>query len=73
MPFGDKGGTEKPKMSLAAIQAGKGVCCPDCGCGHLVFRQGGREGYSIKKLGANIRVKYCRNCGKRVMTKETQL
>jgi DNA-directed RNA polymerase subunit RPC12/RpoP len=44
-----------------------GLECPDCGCKHLPVHKT-RDGPG--KL--RTRVRYCRNCGRRVLTRERQ-
>lgn len=42
----------------------EGIVCPKCGCRHM------NVSYGRKQLGFVQRVKYCRNCGQRVLTRE---
>jgi len=41
-----------------------GLRCPRCGCGHLPVL------YTRHKRDHVLRVRHCRNCGRRVMTRE---
>lgn len=41
-----------------------GLRCPDCGCRYLPVR------YQRQQLGQVMRVRHCRNCGRRVVTRE---
>ena len=52
-----------------------GVCCPHCGCRHLVYQieQDGARKFGYKRpalKGREMRVRYCRNCRRRVVTYE---
>lgn len=41
-----------------------GIKCPDCDCPHLPVY------YTRHRDGATIRVRHCRHCGRRVITRE---
>ncbi len=41
-----------------------GVECPDCGCRHLPVY------YTRARRGFILRIRHCRNCGRRVITRE---
>lgn len=44
--------------------------CRQCGCAHLVVRgPNGKHGYNTKLPTGERRVRYCRNCGRRVVLK----
>lgn len=43
----------------------KGIVCPKCGCRHMKAVQ------SDPRPNAKFRYRECRNCGKRILTKET--
>ena len=42
----------------------KGIACPDCGCRHLIVDA------TRKFFGGVTRYRICRNCGRRVRTRE---
>lgn len=42
----------------------KGPSCPDCGCAHLPVL------YTRHRGGRTVRVRECRNCGRRIHTTE---
>jgi DNA-directed RNA polymerase subunit RPC12/RpoP len=42
----------------------RGLRCPKCGCGHLPVR------YTRQQSGHIMRVRKCRHCGHRVVTRE---
>ena len=41
-----------------------GLECPDCGCAHLPVH------YTRKRNGHILRVRLCRHCGRRIVTRE---
>lgn len=43
---------------------GVGLECPDCGCRHLPVY------YTRRRRRHILRVRYCRNCGRRIVTRE---
>lgn len=56
---------DRPTLQqLAAGDSNTGVACPACGCRHLVAVSTVRYG------NKNYRYRSCRNCGKRVKTRE---
>ena len=42
----------------------KGLVCPKCGCRHLLVV------YTRPQAGGILRVRSCRHCGKRIVTRE---
>lgn len=42
----------------------RGLACPRCGCGHLFVV------YTRGKPGHILRVRQCRHCGRRMVTRE---
>ncbi len=48
----------------------KRITCPSCGCGDLRVNPGG---YVRHTKGETIRVKVCRHCNRKVVTRETRL
>ena len=52
-------------MTQEQAQIERGIACPHCGCRHLPVL------YTRRVPGKSImRVRECRNCGKRVRTRE---
>jgi transcription elongation factor Elf1 len=45
----------------------RGLECPRCGCGHF------RVVYTRPKVRAILRIRECRYCGRRILTREQQL
>lgn len=45
----------------------KGIECPDCGCRHLFVRA------TYNRKETIVRVRICRNCGRRLRTAELSL
>ncbi|MBU0639316.1 MAG: hypothetical protein KKB50_10665 [Planctomycetes bacterium] len=52
-----------PKTIGESVQP-RGLRCPKCGCAHLPVL------YTRQKLDHVLRVRCCRNCGRRVATRE---
>ena len=52
------------KTKTAENETAKGLVCPKCGCRHLLVV------YTRPKLEHVLRVRACRHCGKRMMTRE---
>jgi len=41
-----------------------GIACPGCGCPHLPVQ------YTRHRFGHTVRIRRCRHCGRRVITRE---
>lgn len=52
--------TESPKQS----EQPAGMQCPSCGCRHLPVY------YTRQRIGKVVRVRKCRNCGRKILTTE---
>lgn len=50
----------------------KGIECPNCGCSHLLSEDGKPWDVtkSVPQSGFIVRKRVCRNCGKKVTTRE---
>jgi|JRYL01.1.fsa_nt_gb DNA-directed RNA polymerase subunit RPC12/RpoP len=54
---------DSPAVNPSAREE-RGLRCPKCGCGHLPVR------YTRQQNGHIMRVRRCRHCGHRVVTRE---
>jgi len=56
------------------VEHRKGLRCPKCGCADFYDESGLPVGFvtthTVPLVGVIRRYKYCRNCGKRIRTKE---
>lgn len=59
-------------MTETRTEKTKGIECPNCGCNHLLSEDGKpwKVTDTIQQSGFIIRKRICRNCGKRITTRE---
>lgn len=54
----------KPNATPPCPAEPRGLQCPECGCAHLPVH------YTRKRNSHIQRVRLCRNCGRRIVTRE---
>ncbi|TVQ33892.1 MAG: hypothetical protein EA376_01270 [Phycisphaeraceae bacterium] len=57
-------GSRHAERNGAAAEERRGVVCPSCGCAHLPVQ------YTRRRSGFIMRVRQCRHCGRRIVTRE---
>jgi hypothetical protein len=58
------GAGASPVQRVAGSAGGVGLECPECGCRHF------ETTHTIPRTGTILRRRACRNCGRRVVTRE---
>ena len=56
---------QRPRLSEMQSEVQGGLVCRQCGCHHFEVL------YTRQRPGSIVRVRRCRHCGKRMVTRET--